>query len=61
MDPKDQRARPLLLGFMRPQPAPNIAYRYDEAQRLNLTSDGTPIVAAGGRALLKTQAVVDED
>jgi hypothetical protein len=67
MNRHDQRGRsarrPLLLNFVRPQPASDLEYRYDEGQRLNITAqDGVPIVAvAGGKARLKTHAVEGED
>jgi hypothetical protein len=67
MNPDDQRVsparRPLLLNFVRRQPAGDIHYCYDAALRLNVTArDGIPVVAtACGRAALKTQAVQAED
>jgi hypothetical protein len=63
----DQRARsvrqPLLLNFVQLQPANDLNYCYDEAQRLNvITTSGVPVVAAaGGKAMLKTQAGRGED
>jgi hypothetical protein len=67
MDRHDQWAQstrqPLLLNFVRAQPTADLNYRYDETQRLNVTVvDGVPVVATvGGRALLKTQCIVEED
>ena len=51
---------PFLLRFKRPQPACDLEYYYDEAQRLNLVSRDDGIVAfmatARGRRALKTTA-----
>ncbi len=53
---------PLLLTFVRLQPARNLEYRYDASQRLNVTlHDGVPVVAGRGRMLLKTQGALAED
>jgi len=65
MDQHDQRIpqRPLLLNFVRPQPADDLDYSYDSAQRLNVTvKDGVPVVATAlGRAKLKSVGEVAED
>jgi hypothetical protein len=67
MDRHDQQVnstrRPLLLNFVRVQPAPHLNYRYDERQRLNVTGlDGVPVVTAdGGRAMPKTSRLEGED
>jgi hypothetical protein len=65
MDNHDQRSalQPLLIKFARPQRAADVAYRYDEAKGLNVTvADGVPVVdATGGRLMVKTQAVAEED
>jgi hypothetical protein len=60
----ERRARrPLLLTFARQQPADDLDYCYDPAQRLNITvRDGLAVVAtARGRARLKTLGVAAED
>ena len=56
-------AQPLLLSFMRPKAPSNLDFRYDPAQRLNVTArDGVPVVATSeGRAALKTVGQVAED
>jgi hypothetical protein len=55
-------SRPLLLNFVREQRDPVLRYRYDRVQRLNVMDDtGVPVlIAAGGMALMKTQAIIEE-